>query len=416
VNLFFRYKLHHLLFWAVYHYCWWAIALGNPIKTAVVVFDSPLFIKYIFYVVASTVAVCCNLYVLMPRYLEKNRIVVYIAWLSGCIVVTSALIVPGYYLTAAAMHSSVRQVYQVSEPVVVHLFFGNSFPATLASMTLGMSIKLTNDWIQARRRQQLLEKERLETELKFLKYQFNPHFLFNTINSIFFLIHKNPDKASASLAKFSELLRHQLYECNDIPIALDKEVAYLENFIQLQRLRQNDSIVVHSELRHSSSGNLRIAPFILMTFVENAFKHVSDHADRPNWIRIGLETQLHELQFTVSNSCTADDGGGHPASGRVGLGGSGGEGLGDSEGEGLGDFEGEGLRDFEGIGLRNPGGIGLGAPGGIGLGNVRRRLDLLYPGRYSLDIQNNHSSFEVRLRMQLSEQPINTNYAELCYS
>ena len=378
MNFFFRYKLHQLVFWAVYHYCWWAIALGNPFKTAAVIFDSPLFIKYIFYVVASTVSVCCNLYVLMPRYLEKNRIVAYIGWLSGCIVVTSALIVPGYYVTAEAMHSSVRQMYQVGEPAVVHLFFGNTFPATLASMTLGMSIKLTNDWIQARRRQQLLEKERLETELKFLKYQFNPHFLFNTINSIFFLIHKNPDKASASLAKFSELLRHQLYECNDIPIALDKEVAYLENFIQLQRLRQNDSIVVHAELRHCPSGGLGIAPFILMTFVENAFKHVSDHVDQPNWIKIGLETQLQELQFTVSNSCSTDHAA-HPAHAEAGR-------------------------------------MALGSAGGIGLGNVRRRLDLLYPGRYSLDIQDNHSSFEVRLRLQLSQQPINTNYAELCYS
>jgi LytS/YehU family sensor histidine kinase len=428
VNIFFRYKLHHLLFWAVYHYCWWAIALGNPVKTASVIFYSPLFIKYIFYVAASTVSVCCNLYVLMPRYLEKNRIVVYIAWLSGCIVVTSALIVPGYYLTAAAMHSSVRQVYQVSEPVVVHLFFGNSFPATLASMTLGMSIKLTNDWIQARRRQQLLEKERLETELKFLKYQFNPHFLFNTINSIFFLIHKNPDKASASLAKFSELLRHQLYECNDIPIALDKEVAYLENFIQLQRLRQNDSIEVHSELPDSCPGDLSIAPFILMTFVENAFKHVSDHADQPNWIRIGLETHSEELLFSVSNSCST-----HRAkAGRIVRGGSvgiepGASGaiepgaLGEIEPGASGEMEqgafvGMGLGARGSIGSEVPGGKALEAPGGIGLGNVRRRLDLLYPGRYSLDIQDNHSSFEVRLRLQLSQHPINSNYAELCYS
>ncbi|WP_431211563.1 hypothetical protein ACQ86N_37960 [Puia sp. P3] len=122
MNFFFRYKLHHLLFWAVYHYCWWAIALGNPFKTASVIFDSPLFFKYIFYVVASTACVCLNLYVLMPRYLDRNRIVPYIVWLTGSIVVTAALIIPGYYLTAAAMRSSVQQVYQVGPPVVVHLF------------------------------------------------------------------------------------------------------------------------------------------------------------------------------------------------------------------------------------------------------------------------------------------------------
>lgn len=105
---------------------------------------------------------------------------------------------------------------------------GEAIPSTIASITLAMSIKLTKNWLQTERRKQLLEKEKLETELKFLKHQFNPHFLFNSINSIFFLIHKNPDMASASLAKFSELLRHQLYEYNDQQIPLHKEISYLE--------------------------------------------------------------------------------------------------------------------------------------------------------------------------------------------
>jgi len=401
VNFFFRYKLHHLLFWSVYHYCWWAIALGNPFKAASVIFCSPLFLKYIFYVVASTVCVCLNLYVLMPRYLDRNRIVPYILWLIGSIVVTAALIIPGYYLTAAAMHSSVQQVYQVGPPVVVHLFFGNTFPATLASTTLGMSIKLTNNWIQARRRQQLLEKERLESELKFLKYQFNPHFLFNTINSIFFLIHKNPDKASASLAKFSELLRHQLYECNDMQIPLDKEVAYLENFIQLQRLRQNENIAISSDLKQLHAGRPGIAPFILMTFVENAFKHVSGHTDQPNWIDIRLETGSQELRFSVSNSCPVDQ--------RPGI-------AVEPGGNGSSAPAGNGSSAPGGNGSSAPAGNGSSNPGGIGLGNVRRRLDLLYPGQYRLDIQDNHSTFEVRLHLRLSEQTINSNYAQLCYS
>lgn len=337
--------------------------MGNPVKAAVAIFGSFFFIKYIFYVVASTACVCFNLYVLMPRYLEKSKIAVYVTWLSACILATSALIVPGYYLTAAAMGQNVRQVFQLSQDPFVHLFFGNAFPAMLASMTLGMSIKLTNNWIQTRRRQQLLEKEKLESELKFLKYQFNPHFLFNTINSIFFLIHKNPDKASASLAKFSELLRHQLYECNDRQIALVKEISYLENFIQLQRLRQNDNVKVSFQLKHRQTDNLGIAPFVLMTFVENAFKHVSTHADKPNWINIDLQIHRQELNFSVSNSCSPD-----PVS---------------TDGS-------------------YPG--GLAEPGGIGLVNVRRRLDLLYAGQYRLNIQNNNSRFDIDLQLQLSEQ------------
>lgn len=328
--------------------------MGNPVKSAGTIFLSPLFLKYIFYVAASTLSVAFNLYVLMPRYLEKNKIVEYIIGLSLTILASSCMIIPGYYLAAAAMHSTVEKVFQFTGEPFIHLFFANTFPSTLASMTLGMSIKLTNDWIQTRRRQQLLEKEQLESELKFLKYQFNPHFLFNTINSIFFLIHKNPDKASASLAKFSELLRHQLYECNDQQIVLTKEIAYLENFIQLQRLRQNDNVDISFILNDRQAERLDIAPFILMTFVENAFKHVSTHNDKPNWIKIDLQLQGQQLSFAVSNSKSPD-----------------------------------------------PDHNSITEPGGIGLNNVRRRLDLQYAGRYHLDIQDSPGIFDVKLQLQL---------------
>ncbi len=119
----------------------------------------------------------------------------------------------------------------------MYYFQINALPSSVAATTLGMSIKLTKNWIQSRRREQELEKEKLETELKFLRSQFNPHFLFNTINSIFVLIHKNPVMASESLAKFSDILRYQLYECNEHCIPLGQELNYLENFIELQRLQ-----------------------------------------------------------------------------------------------------------------------------------------------------------------------------------
>jgi LytS/YehU family sensor histidine kinase len=226
----------------------------------------------------------------------------------------------------------------------------------MASMTLALSIKLTKNWIQTQRHQQLLEKEKLETELKFLKYQFNPHFLFNSINSIFFLIHKNPDMASASLAKFSDLLRHQLYECNDKQIPLNKEISYLQNFIELEKLRQNDRLEVDFQITGYPTEPLAIAPFILMTFVENAFKHVSKYTDEANWISIQLhiDTQ-HLLHFTVSNSASAN------AS--------------------------KDVVDY----------------GGIGLQNVQRRLDLIYPEKYDLKINGSGSCFDVELLLQTEE-------------
>lgn len=347
---FFRYKLYHLPFWCAYHYLWWVVAIGNPVKAANSIFFTPFAVKYLFYVVFQALAVYFNLYFLMPRYLEKNRFGIYITYLLSTMLVTSLCIVGGYYVTALLAHRTISELY--GSNVCFFYFFSNALPSTFASTTLAMSIKLTKNWVQTKRRQQLLEKEKLETELQFLKNQFNPHFLFNTINSIFFLIHKNPQMAAASLAKFSELLRYQLYECNDLQIPLNKEITYLENFIELEKLRQNNNMEVNCEITQTNSSQWAIAPFILMTFVENAFKHVSKHTDDINWINIQLKLDGQQLYFTVCNSTAASTY--------------------------------KEVVHYSGIGLQN----------------VQRRLDLIYPGQYTLDIESSAHSFEITLTLK----------------
>ncbi|GAB3954320.1 hypothetical protein GCM10028805_39570 [Spirosoma harenae] len=350
---FFRYKLHHLPFWFLYHYLWWVVTLGNPIKVFQSLVVLPYALKYSFYVIFQALAVYFNLYFLIPRYLEKSRFVPYVLYLLLTVLCATFCIAGGYYFSAFVSGQTIRELF--GESACYYQFLGNALPSTMASMTLAMSIKLTKNWIQTRNRQQLLEKEKLETELKFLKNQFNPHFLFNTINSIFFLIHKNPDMASNSLAKFSELLRYQLYECNDQEIPLGREIVYLENFIELERLRQNNNVTVATTIKTGFSDHLGIAPFIVMTFVENAFKHVSKDNETPNWIRINLSLEGYQLNLAVSNSAT------------------------------LG---------------RRPEAVHY---GGIGLKNVQRRLDLLYPGKYKLDVHQDSASFNVTLRLELTE-------------
>lgn len=349
----FKYKLYHIPFWFLYHYFWWTVAVGNPIKAANTILFTPFAIKYSFYVIFQMIAVYFNLYFLIPRYLQKGKFSAYIGYLLITIVCAAALIIPGYYLSAYVAGKTVQQVY--GKEACIFNFIASSLPSTLATMTFAMSIKLTKNWIQTERRHQLLQNEKLETELKFLKNQFNPHFLFNTINSIFFLIHKNPDKASASLAKFSDLLRYQLYECNDQQISLSKEITFLENSIELEKLRLNNNIEVSLQINPQRTGHLGIAPFLLMPFVENAFKHVSKNADSPNWIRIKLRLEQRQLDFSISNSVSQD--------------------------------------------LFND----VVSYGGIGLKNVRRRLDLIYPGQYDLDIKRNSASYEVRLQLNLAE-------------
>lgn len=293
--------------------------------------------------------ICLNLFFLIPRYLGKGKLVTYSVLLLTSMLLASGSIVAGYYLTAFFSHRTIEQLYGPGR--CAWYFFGSALSALFAGVIITTSIKLTIVWIQSQRRQQQLEKERLETELNFLKQQFNPHFLFNTINSIFFLIHKKPDTAAESLARFSDLLRYQLYECDNTLIPLHKEVEYIKNSIELEKLRLSDNVRVSCEL-DGASQHLYIAPFILMAFVENAFKHVSREPGSPNWIDIRLGICQGLLDLSVSNSIPVENG--------------------------------EKRRT-----------------GGIGLENVRRRLDLLYPGRHRLDIQGDAASFAVRLQLEL---------------
>ncbi|MEL6863715.1 MAG: histidine kinase, partial [Bacteroidota bacterium] len=230
----FKYKLYHLPFWALYHFLWWSLYSGDPMGVANDIFFSLLSIKFLFYVFFQAVGVYFNLYFLIPRYLEKGEYLPYLGLFLLTILVTAWCIVPGYHISAHLAGQSVEALFKMDSGDSLSLFKYSTLGSTVASMTLAMSIKLTKNWIKAKQHQQALEKEKLETELKFLRSQFNPHFLFNTINSIFVLIHKNPDMASESLAKFSNLLRYQLYECNEQHIPLSHELAYLNNFVQLE--------------------------------------------------------------------------------------------------------------------------------------------------------------------------------------
>lgn len=361
---FFTYKIYHLFFWFAYHFGWWSLSSG-PWEAANNILFSPYTTKFVFYVVFQALAVYLNLYYLIPRYLQKGKYALYVMWVIVSVLLAASFIISGYYLTALLNERTFEELF--GQTSFVQLLITNSLPSTLASMTLAMSIKLAKNWIGAQQRQQLLEKEKLEAELKFLKSQFNPHFLFNTINSIFVLIHKNPHMASDSLAKFSDLLRYQLYECNEQKIPLQREMNYLENFIELGRLRLDRVVEVNINLDTKASGHWEIAPFVLMPFVENAFKHVSQIEDYDNWLRIQLSQTEQGIILDISNS-------------KFPIGG-------------------QSLELLE--------------SGGIGLANVKRRLALVYPDNHTLEIFEDQRSYRAVLTLGLdplheSSYPIKT--------
>jgi two-component system LytT family sensor kinase len=352
-----KYKLHHLPFWLAYHFMWWTLRIGSPAGVFVTLLLPHGAIKFLFYVIFQMVAVYFNFYFLMPRLLEKGRYVAYVIAVLITIFVSAILVTSGYYVSAVVAEKPLEEIY--GHTTFFSLFESGALPSTAAAMTLAMSIRLTRNWIRSKRRQQELEKEKLDTELKFLKSQMNPHFLFNTINSIFVLIHKNPMMASESLAKFSDLLRYQLYECNEHQILLSQELSYVHNYIELQKLRQDhDHLDVRINIKEYVTGDLTIAPFVLIPFIENAFKHVSRRTDHNNWITMDIHLKENQLFFKITNSVSATY---HASTEAV---------------------------KYNGIGLKN----------------VKRRLDLVYPDTHQLSITQDadHSNhYEVKLQLTL---------------
>jgi LytS/YehU family sensor histidine kinase len=197
-----------------------------------------------------------------------------------------------------------------------------------------------------------VEKEKSKTELDFLNAQFNPHFLFNSINSIYGHIDKQNATARDMLLTFSEMLRYQLYECNTESIAIDKEIGYLRNYVVMQKARKEESLLVELYVGDGVKG-FSIAPLLFIAFIENAFKYVGNYEEKENKVIISFERTGDELQFRCCNTRE-----------RVYA---------------------DGIRDK-----------------GIGISNARRRMELLYPGRHRLQIADEADRYEVLINLQLS--------------
>ncbi len=195
------------------------------------------------------------------------------------------------------------------------------------------------------------QSEKLEAEIKFLKSQINPHFLFNALNNIYTLTLLKSDNAPDHLLKLSGMLRYMLHDCKAETVPLHKEIAYLQNFIDLQMLKDSSGLNVKVHFDESRP-NLNIAPMLLIPFVENAFKHSKIEDLAHGWITIDLRTGEHHIEFEVKNSLPAHN-------------------------------------------------VAKDAVGGIGLHNVRRQLELLYPGRHVLEILEKDGVFRVGLRVEL---------------
>ena len=282
-----------------------------------------------------------NTELLIPRVLRKRGIAAYL--LSVIILVLVFVVIEGF-LKSWVLDSYAEKIMRHTRKSFFFVFF-----ITAISTGYGLITHLVS---QEKARQQE-RQERLQSELAFLRSQISPHFIFNILNSIVYLIRSRSPLAEPVTISLSELMRYMLYESADAQVPLEKELDYLKNYVELQKIRFGEDVDVRLHIAGEAGSHI-IEPMLMIPFVENAFKHGVGLVASPV---IGIELRLEPtaLFFTLRNKIAADQ----PA---------------DKDGS-----------------------------SGIGLRNVSRRLELLYPDAHTLAIRKTEEWFIVDLQLQFHQ-------------
>lgn len=334
-----RWEIHALI-WLTYTLVW--VFLLNPEGKI----NIHTIVGHLIFNLSHIIICYFNVFVLMPRFFNEKR-----SWLYLPLVVISLLVVTFFH--SYLMYGYLHYICQCGGEYF--LDFKKSAGTTLGSNSSVLFVTTIIHLYRQRRalqeHQQELEKIQLKTELKYLKSQLNPHFLFNALNSIYFLIKKNPEEAADALAGFSDLLRHQLYQKEGAKIGLEEELENLKKYIQLAALRKSKDLKISIDLPKDTKG-VQITPLLLLPLVENSFKHTGNEN---GFIEIKGVLEGNNFDFIVKNN-----------------------------------FEHYVLETRQ-----------VKEEGGIGLTNIRRRLDLLYPENHELIITEIDTIFTVNLKLNL---------------
>jgi len=253
--------------------------------------DPIFYVQLILFFLIDISMVYFNLYVLIPRLLLPGRYFYYGISLAITILITATLIM---LLKQVYAHFG-STLFAITAPFT----FGNAASAIIERfylLGLTSAIKLAKDWIQSRQRIKEREKQYLETELNFLKSQIQPHFFFNTLNNLYSLTLKKSDQAPDVVLKLSDLMSYMLYESNTSKVPLNKEIAYLQNYLDLEELRFGKRLTILFKVE-GETDEVYIPPLILILFIENSFKHgVKNIVDKIE-IEICLKVENENLFF-----------------------------------------------------------------------------------------------------------------------
>ncbi len=377
-----------LVFILLVHAVAWALFLWLPLLFYPVRFDGePVWRRELITKILPIAFFYLNYYYFLPRFFERRKITAYLSLILLSIIIIGGADIfirsklSGFYPVSGTRMLSIRST-PLQKPAPLFrirtdrqdslitgftpaqpfddtmvlgipqsfIFFSISRTAStcIFLLLLGGMIRLAYSFLRNQNEKKSLENAHLNAEVNFLKSQINPHFLFNTLNSIYSQAHARSEDTESSILKLSELLRYALYDSGEDQVDLERDIRYINNYIELQRLRLSSKI----QLDYSVTGDMtgkKIAPMLLISFIENAFKHGISYTHAS-----AIDIQIHifeeTLTLTVVNPVIEKD-------------------------------------SF--------------APGGLGLRNVKRRLELVYPERYELMTERENDQHIVHLKLKL---------------
>lgn len=328
------------LFRILFHLLFWGLLLGLPFVNSIGNEDYNRFLRKVFPVSLTHIPLFfINTEFLIPRFLRRKGVGPYLLSLIALMVT--------FFLLQAMMR---QWIFHGNFHIDLHgrtVFWTTTF--VLLVTAAGTAYGLITSLVDQEKARQEERQERLQSELSFLRSQISPHFIFNILNSIVYLIRSQSPQAEAVTLKLSELMRYILYQSDNKQILLEKEINYLRNYVELQRIRFGEDVDIRLEIE-GEPGSQTIEPMLMIPFVENAFKHGVGMIKNPI-IDIHVEIRERSLDFSVKNK----------------------------------------------IGTELP--EDKDSSSGIGLRNVQRRLELLYPDHHDLNVEKTDEWFDMKLHL-----------------
>ena len=284
-----------------------------------------------------------NLNVLIPRLYKKRKFILYALFLIGLLVATTLF---RYFVGWESVQILGWGVEFFYRPNLIGGFFFGGLWVLLLSVPLG----LIDNYYRRQELEQELKTQQLEAELRFLKAQVNPHFLFNALNNIYSLSFTNSEKTPEMILKLSDMMSYMLYDCKEEQVPLTSEIQYLRNFIDLQQLKKDGEYQIDFEVKGDPEG-MKIVPMLFIPFFENAFKHGNLDELSEGWLKAQMEiTPGRRIRFEIQNS-----------------------------------------RDPNKPNEKK---------GGVGLKNIRDRLSLLFPEKHQLKVTSGQNTFRIQMEIE----------------